>query len=319
MLLFRGKMAKNRFFNLDQLDTLLDHYHWQVVSTQCKPEIEPVRDRKHEAWMQGHTHSHLHTEIMFVLRGTGKYGYEGKVYSFNSGTAFCFGPGEAHDLERPEWATDCQMLWVTLLGRRFLARITSFRRDLPQGPGTQGHLVMAEDSGLVIHNPLADILCYGAQRPEVRTLQVRAGLLQLASALIDHGDDPNQYPEEMIQRRVVRMLARHIDEVGGARLAPADVARMSGYSKSHFMRMFRAMTGRTLQQHIDEARLYLTEEWEQRGHQQQEIAAHLGFATPASFCRWRNKQRGRVGEQPARAAAESEARRENLVQVRIVD
>jgi AraC-like DNA-binding protein len=310
-------MAKNRFFSLDQLDTLLDHYHWRVVSTQGKPEIEPVGDSRHEAWMEGHTHSHLHTEVMFVLRGTGNYGYQGKVYPFGPGTVFCFGPREAHDLERPEWATDCQMLWVSLLGRKFLARITSFRRDLPQGPGTQGHLVMAEDSGLVIHDPLTNILCYGAQRPEVRTLQVRSGLLQLVSALIDHGDDPDDQPGEMISRRVVRMLAQYIDETGGANLTPADVARMSGYSKSHFMRMFRSMTGRTLQQHIDDARLYLTEDWERRGRQQQEIAAHLGFATPASFCRWRKMQRPE--EPPARAAGQGADQSNNAVRVRIAD
>jgi AraC-like DNA-binding protein len=178
---------------------------------------------------------------------------------------------------------------------------------------------MAEDSGLVIHNPLTNILLYGAQRPEVRTLQVRSGLLQLASALIDHGDDPDDHPQEMIQRRVVRMLAQYIDETGGANLAPADVARMAGYSKSHFMRMFRSMTGKTVQQYIDEARLELTEEWEQRGHQQQEIAAHLGFATPASFCRWRKQQRGRLGVRPVREVEDTSARLADSVRVRVID
>jgi len=289
-------MRTNRFFSPDMLDVLLDHRRWHIISGLIRREVSPVKDPRHAAWMTAHSHSHSHTEVMFVLGGHGHMGYETQVYPFEPGTIFCFGPNETHDLERPDWAPEAEMLWITLLGRKFLARITSFRRDLPQGKGCLGHLVMAENSGRVAADPLAKMLGGGALRSEVRNLQVHAGVQLLIGAVIDRGDDPEDYRDEPIQRQVVRMIQEHLEETGGRGLSPAEIARMSGYSKSYFMRLFRRLTGETLQESLDRCRWRRALELEKKGWRQYQIAEDLGFSGAASFSRWLRQQRAADGD-----------------------
>lgn len=284
-------MRKNRFFTSDELEVLLDHRRWRIISSQIRREVTPVRDRRHEQWMADHSHSHAHSEIMVVLSGRGNMGYRGKVYPFEAATVFCFGPQESHDLEIPEWGGEADMLWITLLGRKFLARVTSFRHDLPRGRGVLGHLVMADDSGLMVANPLADLMRAGARRSDVRTLQLHAGVQLLISAVVDDGDDLQPVPEAPVQRRVVRMIQEYIEENGGGALSPAELARMSGYSKSYFMGLFKLFTGQTLQGYLDECRFRRALEMEAKGYLQYQIAANLGFSCAASFSRWRKQQR----------------------------
>lgn len=284
-------MAHNRFFTNDMLDVLLDHQRWRVIGTRNPPEVTPTRDDQHAGWMVAHSHSHPHTEVMVVLAGQGRMGYQAKVYHFVPGTVFCFGPGESHDLEMPDWAPEAQMLWITLLGSRFLARITSFRHDLPHGAGCLGHLVMVEESGLVAGDLLDLILRPPAERPEARALQVRGALQLLIAAVIDRGDDPAEYRNEPLARQVVRTIREHLEETGGAGLTPAEIARMSGYSKSHFMKLFKQLTGLTLQAYLDRCRWQKVQELERLGWKRYQIAAALGFSSPASFSRWQRQQR----------------------------
>lgn len=285
-------MRKNRFFTSDMLDVLLDHRRWRIVSSQIQPEVTPIQDLRHQRWMKSHSHSHPHIEVMFVLQGCGNMGYQGRVYPFVPGTIFCTGPDETHDLEVPEWSSETEMLWIALLGRRFLARRTCFRHDLPRGSGSLGHLVMAEDSGLTAAHPLGE-QTPAARRPEVRALELRARVQLLISALVEHGDEMDYRPEEPLQRRVVWMIQEHMEETGGRRLSPAELARMSGYSKSHFMRVFREVTGETVQESLDRCRWQRALELEEHGLRQYEIATDLGFSCPASFSRWQRQQRSR--------------------------
>src|ERR1035437_10297281 len=99
MLLFGVNMRANRFFTSEMLDVLLDHRRWNVISGLIRREVNPVKNPRHAAWMTSHSHSHQHTEVLFVLGGRGQMGYETQVYPFEAGTIFCFGPNETHDLE----------------------------------------------------------------------------------------------------------------------------------------------------------------------------------------------------------------------------
>ncbi len=144
----------------------------------------------------------------------------------------------------------------------------------------------------------------------------------MISALVDDGDDLNPIPEEPVQRRVVRMIQEHLEETGGADMSPAELARMSGYSKSHFMGMFKRLTGTTLQEYLDDCRWRKALEMQARGYARCNIAANLGFSCPASFSRWFRKQREKRGEEePVKVARRKRQERQeaNVVRARIID
>lgn len=270
------------------LEVLLEASAWRIIHSQCPRTVEPVADARHREWMTENTHRHQHVEVLYVLGGTGRHGYCGEVYPFGPGTVFYFGPREPHDVEVPHWAPDAELLWVTLMGPRFLARHLSFRRELPAGRGQLGHLLVAEDSGLLAGNPLAGPP-QPALPPRARSLQVRAGLELLAAAIVSHQEAPAE--DEPLRRRAVRMIERYLHDSAGRDTGVAELARMAGYSPYHFMRLFRQVTGRTVQEYIDQCREARVRELTEQGWRQYEIAEHLGFSCAASFSRWYRSRR----------------------------
>ena len=64
------------------------------------------------------------------------------------------------------------------------------------------------------------------------------------------------------------------------------LARISGYSKFHFLRLFQRCTGQTVHTYIDHCRRQRVEAMLQQGCAKKEIAAALGFSCPAAFSRW---------------------------------
>lgn len=294
------------------LDILLDRRRWWLISAGIPREVQPVEDRRHLRWMRDHSHSHTHTEIMFVLKGRGHMGYEKQIYPYGPGTVFCFRPGETHDLEIPEWGQETEMLWIVLMGRKFVAQVTQFRPDLPRGDKTMGYVVLAKDSGLLGADPLAKQ--EGVGRREVRSLRLYAMVQLMVSALIEQGDEDGKATAEQAGQRVVRMMQEHMEETGGQDLTPAELARLSGYSRNHFMRLFRQYVGCSVQEYLDQCRLRRAHELDRLGLKQYEIAATLGFSCPASYSRWRRQQEGRrekavvEAQEQDRSGAEIKAR-----------
>lgn len=281
---------RNRFFTPSMLDVLLSPQDWVLFGPDCPPPVLAVTDSAHREWMVENTHRHQHTEVMFVLEGRGRHGYRGEVYPFGPGTGFCFGPGEDHDEEVPEWGPDAQVLWVNLTQRGFAARLLSFRSDLPRSGGHLGHLLMAEDYGPIGFNPLTRLRYLEFAQPPVRPLILRAGIELLLAAIIGHGYEPDDRPgEESVQRRMIRMVTDHLHAIGGAATLD-DCARLAGYSKSHFHRLFQLYTGQRVQDYINDCRLIRIGELEQRGWKKQDLAQHFGFSSAASFSRWYQRE-----------------------------
>jgi AraC-like DNA-binding protein len=280
---------RNRFFTPDMLAILLSPEEWRVYGPHCPPPVPPVRDPAHEEWMREHSHRHKHIEVMFVLSGYGKHGYRGQVYPFRPGTVFCFGPDEPHDVQVPEWAEDTDLLWVNLTAKGFTARLIAFRQDLPRAGGNLGHLLMIEDAGVLGPNPLLYQRFIEGSREAVRPLQVRAGLELLVATIVEHGYEKPWVPEEPVARQAIRMVEHYIHEVGGATTLD-DCARLAGYSKSHFQRLFQLFARSRVQDYIDDCRVIRTAEFKEAGWKQYQIAAYFG-QSPQSFSRWYKRLR----------------------------
>ncbi|MEN6645337.1 MAG: AraC family transcriptional regulator [Armatimonadia bacterium] len=308
--------VSSRTFSKPMLEVLFDRKRWWLIASGIPREVQPVNDRRHEKWMRNHSHKHTHTEIMFVLKGRGSMGYEKRIYPYGPGTVFCFQPGESHDLEIPVWGQETEMLWIVLMGRKFVAQVTQFRPDLPGGAETMGFIVLAKDTGLLEVDPMPEQWPDRAPRREVRALQLYAAVETLVAALVEQGDAPVHPREEQVRERVVRMMQEYMEETGGQGLTPAELARMSGYSRAHFMRLFRQQVGCTVLEYLNQCRLRRAHELEKRGYQQYRIADILGFSCPTSYCRWRRQQEGKRAQAAVEGAEEE--KRSGEVKARIL-
>ena len=124
----------------------------------------------------------------------------------------------------------------------------------------------------------------------MRPLRVRAGLELLIAAIVEHGFEPPSSDAQPRARRVIRMVEDYINEVGGATDID-ECARLAGYSRAHFLRLFKEQTGSQVKPYIDGCRLAKTAELERRGYRHRQIAEHFGMS-PSSFSRWYRRMSG---------------------------
>lgn len=264
------------------LDLLMAPERWRLVSHGAGCDGEPNHDPAHVAWMERNTHSHPYREVLFVLAGRGTHGYLGNTYALRPGTVFVFDGGESHDSMWPQFAPDADHLWIGAAGDHFIARGLSVREGR-LAPGGWQEVVAAAEAGLNGEEALA---CPTAGPAELRRVKLMGALQSLLATLAARGYAERPASALPEHERVIRALAGHIQETAGAGLSMDTLARLSGYSKYHFQRLFRQVTGLTVHGYVDVCRLERVRQLQARGQTQAQIAQELGFSCPAAFSRW---------------------------------
>jgi AraC family transcriptional regulator len=114
-------------------------------------------------------------------------------------------------------------------------------------------------------------------------------------------DDGATAPDPGVARAM-----RFVEDAYAQPLAIDDLARTARMSRYHFSRRFRAATGRSPYQYVQEVRVARAAELLRRGRAGvTEVAFAVGFSDPSRFAR---AFRARFGATPARWAAEARAR-----------
>jgi AraC family transcriptional regulator len=91
----------------------------------------------------------------------------------------------------------------------------------------------------------------------------------------------NHLPLQRLNR-----VVEHIDANLGREISLASLAETAGYSRSHFLRMFRSATGQTPYHYVLQSRLRRAKELMRLGHLSLiDIAAHAGFSSHAHMSR----------------------------------
>lgn len=266
---------------------------WRAVSSVCPPEAAPVAAPRHEAWMAEHSHSHPHREMLFVLQGTGHLGHCGQVYPLAPGTVFLFEPGEPHDLEWPPWAPDADHLWFGFMGDYCFARVLTVRAGVLGRASDLSELLTPGETGLAGYRlpPPEQAQDYP---PAWRRLALLSMLGSLVSLLVKRSYDREADDASTFQARVIRTVQDHIAETAGREASLDSLARLAGYSKYHFLRLFKAHTGLTVHQYVDECRWRRTALMLEQGWHHRDIAEALGFSCLAAFSRWLRQRRSRL-------------------------
>jgi AraC-like DNA-binding protein len=262
----------------DEIDLLLHTDRWHPVFGDS--DEGAVDDPPHARWLRENPHAHTHPEIMMVLSGGGCHAHRERIFPCRAGSAFFFGPFDAHDAEPAPHLPDVRQLWFALHGSRATARMIEvadgrWRREWALVlPGTQD--AVAQWKG-----------AWEAGSPEVRRLRLMAVSQLLVATLLEAGDDAARADDQRgFQRAAVEAICGHIEETAGRGDDLTSLARLAGYSKYHFARLFKRETGMTMLAYIDRCRLSRTRELIAAGSTYAEIAEDLGFSSAQSFSRW---------------------------------
>jgi AraC-like DNA-binding protein len=267
---------RNRFFSERALGVALEPSRWRLVSSQCPPDIRPIADRVHSAWTRRNPHAHAHREIVVALEGTVPYGLRGEVYPCRPGTVILFEPMESHDFDYPE-----EHFSAGLIGRRHGVRKGLMRRVFPQTQALP-----------LLDQCWSDLRELAAHSPRLARLRVFSVLSAMMARVVEAGYERAPVPDRYaFQEQVVSAIRRHIAKTAGRGVSLDHLARLAGYSKYHFHRLFKRIAGLSLKRYVDVCRMDKVREMTEEGRSQTQISDALGFSCLAAFSRWHKHQR----------------------------
>ncbi len=281
-------MPPNRLFTPAMLEVALAPQSWRLVGGGLPAEMPVVRDDSHREWMAGNSHRHAHREVLLVLSGEPHFGLGGRIYASAPGTVFVLEAFESHDLEWPPWTPDSDHLWMGIIGCEVGGRVLSIREGLLTAQRTE-HLLV--DQAVVAGGPALTEATGWHDLPALVRARLLLALAGIVTSLVERGFEVEEPPAGDVQRRTVQAVRRYIEETAGRGVTLDGLAKFSGYSKYHLLRLFQRDMGLTIHQYVDRCRLRRVRELRAEGATDARIGRELGFSSAPSFSRWL-KQRG---------------------------
>lgn len=279
----------NLYFTASDLAVLLNLRRWRLAGPPFADTAMAMVPR-HRRWMRAHQHAHPYPEVMVALAGQTVYGADGRLYPCRPGSVFVFEPDRAHDMGYPPWTPAIRHLRISFIQDKVMSRITVVRAGPIYAVGNLSCLLDIDDTALWRRaSPPTGEPGFPLQFIRLRWLAALAGLV---AALVAEGyRKPRDDCRDAVQREKIDAICRQILETGGAGANLDHLAQIAGYSKFHFLRLFRRHTGQTIHAYVNQSRRRAVEKLRARGMAFKEISAELGFSCTAAFSRWHRPYR----------------------------
>lgn len=279
-------MAKNKLLSEPAMEVVLAPKRWRIVSSLFDSDDAPVRNKVHLDWMRSHIDRHPAREILFALEGEGIYGFKNQVYPCRPGSIFLFDAYEAHDNYYPPACPKMLHLWLHILEGDVVARFMKVEAGRIKICSRQ--LVFSNDEAMNLltrsWTALANALALPESFKRAKTLAILApAFLRIAELGFVKTTGK---PAERLQAQIIRSIQGHLAKTAGRDVPLAEAARLAGYSKFHFLRMFKQETGQTFHEYVNLCRLKLVRSMLDNGQAKTKIAQTLGFAHPSVLLRW---------------------------------
>ena len=264
---------------------------WRMVCSALPLGERPVNAPAYERWASANLHTHRQREILFCIEGGSFQRFDGRTYRCRPGTVFLFGTGEEHARGYPPGRDTFVHLWIMVLADDVIANLYGARNGQAAEPRTPPWVFKkAEGESLIRAWRFAKAPPAWASA-ELGCAMLRAAIFPLVCRALENWlAEPAEEARATRRREIVAVVQRHIE----THLSEAEdldtLAHISGYSKFHFTRMFRACTGQTVHGYIDQCRETRARELLAAGTPCKAIAGELGFASPAAFSNWRRRR-----------------------------
>ncbi|MBA3710366.1 MAG: helix-turn-helix transcriptional regulator [Planctomycetes bacterium] len=257
--------------------------HWRVVSSIIPVEASAVPRRGRVA-----SHAHPHQELLVPLSGTSVYGHGDAAYPCSAGMVFFFDRFEPHDDGYGIETRDALHLWISIVEDRAFAR-TLRVTDGRMIPGRLNRAVRPEDVGMDLQRAIGDARRIAATSQGLARARLIGAVAAIVGLIVE--PPPAAAADGTLQELAIEAIKRHIAHTAGNGVTLAHLARIAGFSKFHFLRLFKRHTGMTVHRYVDECRLQSVAQMRADGRSDKEIGARLGFSCPAAFSRWRKGKR----------------------------
>jgi len=291
----------NRFFTDKNLEVLLEPKQWSIVSSLFPIEVPAIEDKLHQHWLAANCDSHSNREILICLGGNCIVSHRNMLYHCKPGTILLFGRNEMHDSFYPPTTSGVNHLWLSLVKGSVIPSLISVSNGCYSRVNSEREPVLHTSNAVNLLNSTWNALQDNPENREPAKLKCQKMVAALAAVLLELVSTGYHLPEDVSdckkhQKQVIELIKAHIVETGGSGANLEQLAHTAGYSKFHFLRMFKRHTGCTVHSFINQQRIIVTRELLNSGYRKNEIADQLGFSSPAVFSRWYNQQGSKIRE-----------------------
>lgn len=232
-------------------------------------------------------HYHEFCKLLFLISGTGSYWAEGRHYHLEPGDVVLLGSRCVH---KPEFAPDAPYERVIIyISPEFLQRSSTEDCDLSECfSGQFGHVYRPQAAAGQQFSKLISALEQELSGQAYGRILLSRGLL--LRILVGIGRDLRQGsgipadPTHWADPRIAQIQA-FIDEHLEEELTIDQIAEAMFLSKFHMMRLFRAHTGQSIHQYLQQKRLMQAREWIRQGISATDAAFRCGFGSYSAFTR----------------------------------
>lgn len=284
---------ENAFFTDEDLSVIFSYPEWKIVST-VSSDIKPIRpDRKYLEWINNNCSVHHHREAMFVLSGTSLFTLNGVTYRSSPGTLFLVDADETHDSFYPPFVKNIKHIWFRVASKTIITR-APYCKDLVK-PHKKDDLNYISNSfnhaGMAFLNAWDDLVGQKQMDQEFLRMLVRhafAGIMleQCKTGYSRTLGINNTRETELHHNQVINAIVENIRKTGGKNLNIDKLAYITGYSRFHFARIFKEVTGNSVLAFINICRKEKYMELSKAGKNKKQVSEELGFSSPAAFSRW---------------------------------
>ncbi len=252
------------------------------------PGFEARRVSRPHRTGAGECDIHSFREIMLVLSGRAEMRLGDEVYVGDAGDLFLFDARIRHDRGYPSGAPVGRHLWFYPLPDTCGGTLVEVA---PTGWKALAGYWFREPELLKAFNAAWNA-CH-ADNNELNRLRFihSFALLAVEIAAADRGLRPTRGEMRDRHAEAIGGVLRHLERTFGAGDSIPALARLTGYSRAHFLRLFQRYAGCTVQEYIDRLRHSALGELAGTGLLRKEIADRLGFASSAALSHWERRQR----------------------------
>ncbi len=281
---------KNELFDNTAMELILSPETWHFVSSLFEEEVDFVPNPTHFKWMRTHRDCHPAREILFALKGHGIYGFKDKIYPCPPGTIFLFNSYESHDPFYPTSSPEMDHLWLTVFEHNVVAKLLHIWDGKIKTVGPSPIFIEAPAARLLI-DTWDELEGTSALPPTFRRAKLITALSPILLRIAECGfKKPEGHIEPHFQKQVIETIRYHVAKTAGRDVPLTEAARLAGYSKFHFLRLFRQETGQTFHEFVDGCRLKKVAAMIQERRTKTEISETLGFSHLSTFLRWMKAQ-----------------------------
>ena len=263
------------------ISTLLNMDSWEIFSPFTTKY--PLTDM---SLVNKDITKHNDYEILIGLEGVYSYCYNGTCYSCKPGSIFLISPMLEHESYYTETSNPLTHMWINVTQDSLFVVVSQIINKKMKCIFRSKISYSGYTPKLEIFKIWNSLLNAKKTTPQ-NLLKLKLAICHLFLIIIQNRQlSLDEYQTEIMQR-ARNYIKKHFHQ----RVDIRQLSSKMGYSKFHFMRLFKQYHTVTVQEYIDQQRLKKVKHLLADKTTHKEIALQLGFSSRSSFANWYAKYR----------------------------